>query len=85
MRAYNERLRNQLGKFTLVTSPYNSVEAHIEACDKTGQALRKISIPATEAKAALSDLDFMGINYSTIYPGLEGCARAASLRMMLEQ
>lgn len=82
---YNERLKNQLGKFTLLQSPFDSVEDHIAQSDKTGTALRKITLPATEARTALSDLDFMGINYSTIYPGLDGCARAASLRMLIEQ
>ena len=82
---YNERLKNQLGKFTLLQSPFDSVEEHIEKCDTTGTALQKITLPASEARTALSDLDFMGINYSTIYPGLDGCARAASLRMLLEQ
>jgi FRG domain-containing protein len=82
---YNERLKNQLGKFTLLQSPFDSVEEHIDKCDATGTALQKITLPASEARTALSDLDFMGINYSTIYPGLTGCARAASLRMLLEQ
>ncbi len=82
---YNERLKNQLGKFTLLKSPFDTVEDHISKCDNTGTALRKITLPASEARTALSDLDFMGINYSTIYPGLEGCARAATLRFHLEQ
>lgn len=82
---YNERLKNQLGKFTLLQSPFDSVEEHIDKCDPTGATLRKITLPATEARIALSDLDFMGINYSTIYPGLDGSARAATLRLLLEQ
>jgi hypothetical protein len=77
-------LDRQLGKFTLLQSPFDSVEDHIGKCDSTGTALRKVTLPATEARLALSDLDFMGINYSSIYPGLDGCARAASLRMLLE-
>ena len=81
---YNERLKNQLGKFTLLQSPFDTVEDHIAQADSAGTALQKITLPASEAHPALSDLDFMGINYSTIYPGLEGCARAASLRMLLE-
>jgi hypothetical protein len=82
---YNERLKNQLGKFTLLQSPFDSVNEHIDKCDRDGTALLKITLPATEAHAALSDLDFMGINYSTIYPGLDGCARAANLRVFLDQ
>jgi hypothetical protein len=82
---YNERLKNQLGKFTLLQSPFDSVDEHIDKVDPTGKTLRKIILPATEARVALSDLDFMGINYSTIYPGLDGCAHAARLRMLLEE
>jgi hypothetical protein len=82
---YNERLKNQLGKFTLLQSPFDTMDEHIDKCDKTGFALQKITLPASEAHKALSDLDFMGINYSTIFPGLDGCARAARLRMLLEQ
>ncbi|HEY1948990.1 MAG TPA: FRG domain-containing protein [Bryobacteraceae bacterium] len=82
---YNERLRTQLGKFTLLTSPFDSVEEHIDKCDTIGGTLRKIILPAAQARMALADLDFMGINYSTIYPGLDGCARAANLRMLLER
>jgi hypothetical protein len=81
---YNERLKNQLGKFTLLQSPFDSVDEHVCQCDKTGLALRKITLPAVEAQKALGDLDFMGINYSTIYPGLDGCARAARLRVLLD-
>jgi hypothetical protein len=81
---YNERLKNQLGKFTLLQSPFDSVEDHIAKCDCSETVLRKMILPAREARTALADLDFMGINYSTIYPGLEGCARAACLRMLLE-
>jgi hypothetical protein len=82
---YNERLKSQLGKFTLLQSPFDTVEDHVAQCDKTGGTLRKVTLPASEARAALSDLDFMGINYSSIYPGLDGSARAARLRMLLEQ
>ena len=82
---YNERLKAQLGKFLLLQSPFDTLEAHIQQCDSRGRPLRKIMLPATEARAALADLDFMGISYSTIYLGLDGCARAAELRVLLEQ
>ena len=82
---YNERLKNQLGKFTLLTSTHSSVEEHINHCATGANTLWKFTLPKSEAQIALSDLDFMGINYSTIYPGLDGCTRAASLRMLIEQ
>lgn len=81
---YNQRMKNQLGKFTLLQSPFDTVEQHVEQCDRSGATLRKITIPASEAHAALSDLDFMGISYSNIFLGIDGCAQAAKLRAMLE-
>jgi hypothetical protein len=82
---YNVRLKNQLGKFTLLSSPKNALEEQIAECDATSTVVQKITIPAIEARTALSDLDFMGINYSTIYPGPDGSARAARLRVVLGQ
>lgn len=82
---YNERLKNQLGKFTLLQSPFDSVDDHINQYDKTGTILTKVTLPSSIALDVIADLDFMGINYSTIYPGLEGCAMAANLRMMFDK
>jgi len=65
---YNERLRNQLGKFTLLQSPFDTVEDHVDKCDQSGTALRKITLPATEARAALSDLDWVQILHCTTVP-----------------
>lgn len=66
---YNERLKNQLGKFTRLRRPFDTLEEHLDQADKSGTALTKVMLPAREAWKALADLDFMGINYSTIYPG----------------
>jgi FRG domain len=82
---YNDRLKGQLGKFTLLSSFKNALEEQIAECDPTGTAVQKVTIPAAEARTALSDLDFMGINYSSIYPGADGSARAARLRVVLGQ
>ena len=80
----NERLRNQLGWFTLLSAPYDTLEEYVKHFDDAGKALRQFQIPGGEARRALSDLDLMGINYSRIYPGLEGCARTAQLRARWE-
>ena len=72
-----------LGTYGRDTTSMN-VEEHIDKCDAAGTTLHKVTLPATEAGVALSDPDFMSTNYSTIYPGLDGCARAAKLRLLLE-
>lgn len=81
---YNQRLKNQLGKFTYLRAPYDTLEEHVAHFDGEDSSPRRFDIPATEAYRALADLDAMGINYSTVYPGLDGAASAAKLRMLLE-
>jgi hypothetical protein len=80
----NERIRNQLGWFTLLNAPYDTLEEYVKHFDDAGKALRQFQIPAEEARRALPDIDLMGINYSRIYPGLDGCARTARLRVQWE-
>ena len=80
----NERVRNQLGWFTLLSAPYDTLEEYVKHFDDAGKALRQFHIPSSEARRALADLDLMGVNYSRIYPGLEGCARTAQLRARWE-
>jgi hypothetical protein len=81
----NDRLRNQFGWFTLLTAPYSTLEQHVSFCPDAAQALRKVTIPVSEAKLALSDLEMMGMSYSKIFPGLDGCARTAVLRTARER
>jgi FRG domain len=78
----NERVRNQLGFFTLLKAPFDSLEEYVSHFDEevAARALRQIRISATEAQRALADLELMGITYSRIYPGIEGSARTAVLR-----
>lgn len=81
---YNLRLRNQLGKFTYLRAAYDTLEDHIAHFEGEADALIRFDIPSADAKVALADLDVMGINYSTVYPGLAGAGAAAKLRMTLE-
>lgn len=81
----NLRLRTQLGWFTLLTAPYSTLEQHVSFCPDAEQALRQFRLPVTEARLALSDLEMMGMSYSKIFPGLDGCARTAVLRTAREQ
>jgi hypothetical protein len=75
--AHNERLRRQLGRFTL-QSGAKSFES------VAGASLRVAMLPATEASAALYDLALMGITYSSLFPGFDGAARSAQARVFLE-
>jgi hypothetical protein len=81
----NERLRNQLGWFTLLRAPFDTLEEYVKNFDHAEEALKQFRIPITEAKFALADLEMMGISYSRIFPGLDGCARTAQLRMSWER
>lgn len=81
---YNQRLRSQLGKFTLLQAPFDTLEEYVRHYPGEEGALTRYDIPAEQAHLALADLDAMGINYSTVYPGLDGAASAAKLRMLLE-
>ena len=79
----NDRLRSQRGRFTHLKAPYNRLETFVQQQDSPN-ALIKLLIPTVECNAAIAGLDFMGINYSTIFPGLEGAAKAASLKVFCE-
>ena len=81
----NVRLRHQAGQFTLSATPFDTLDEYLLHCQpRDGYVpLRKILIPAGSAAHALSELDAMGLHHATIYPGLEGCALAAKVRMTL--
>lgn len=81
----NDRLRNQLGWFTLLTAPYSTLEQHVSFSPDAAEALRQFTLPVSEARLALPDLEMMGMSYSRIFPGLDGCARTAVLRTAREQ
>jgi hypothetical protein len=78
----NERIRNQHGKFTYLRTPSDSLEEYVNQCESEG-ALRKYLVPVRDVAAAMSDLDSMGLNHARIYPGIEGNARAAEVRIRL--
>lgn len=83
----NPRMRNQSGKFTFNDSPQSSVESFLESVARdvrgAGAVLYKVVLPYEESRTALLDLDAMGINHASTYPGLEGSARAAKLQVRL--
>ncbi len=76
----NERLRSQLGKFTLLKTAVDSLEEYVQAFPEDDGALTQFLLPSSDALIALADLDVMGINYTRLFAGLEGCALSAALR-----
>jgi hypothetical protein len=81
----NMRLRNQNGKFTLSRTPFRSLEEYATFCSSgTAEPLIKITLPASEARAALADIDSMGISHDRVFPEIIGSALAAKMRILLE-
>lgn len=82
----NLRLRNQDGLFTLLKSPDNSLDQFVNRLGSKFQQpiLRKILVPTCDIKLALADLDSMGINFSTIYPDINGVAMYAKMKVYFD-
>lgn len=84
----NDRQKYQYGVFTLNKSPDKTIEDYAIACSRsynTEGALFKIILPSEQKSIVLSDLEMMGINYFSLYRGMEGCAKAAVLKDLLER
>jgi len=79
----NPRMRNQAGKFTLVKSAVVSLEDYVTQFTGPEVALTKLTIPASEARRALADLDAMGIKATYLFPDLSGAASSAVTRVTL--
>jgi len=80
----NERLRKQAGWFTLSQTPSRSLVEYAQSFTNAGDALRCVTIPSSEARLAIPDLDLMGINHSNLFDDLEGRARSAVTRSLLQ-
>jgi hypothetical protein len=80
---FNQRLRNQRGKFTRLKATYDSLEEYVDSIPEAKNSLIKYLLPVSDARTALADLDLMGINHSSIFPDLTGCAWATNLRMSI--
>lgn len=79
----NERLQKQAGWFTLSRTSSKTLVDYFKSFPDAGDALRQITLPATEAQYAIPDLDLMGINHGSMFPELEGRARSAVTRTLL--
>jgi hypothetical protein len=80
----NQRLWNQEGRFSLSRTPFSCLEDYVTSSDTDDMALRKMILPVSEARQALSDLDSMGINHFRVYPEVVGCALAAKMQALLD-
>ena len=79
----NLRLRNQEGWFTLSKTPFESLEEYVNNFDDLNEpALIKIHLPLSDSLGALADLDSMGINYSKVYPEIEGLVKSSIFKTM---
>lgn len=80
----NERQKYQYGIFTRNQTINNTLEEYVEECSKrcnVDGALYKITLPTSERGSVLHDLEMMGINYYSLFRGLEGCAKEAVLKV----
>lgn len=80
----NVRMRNQGGRFTLCRARIDTLEEYVDRF-ATGTALTKCVLPADAAARALPDLDAMGITGLEMFPGLDGAARLATMRAILNE
>jgi len=77
----NTRIRVQQGKFTLQRTPEQTLDEYAIRYEDP-LALRKVIVPANEARKVIADLDSMGINHDSVYRDLDGIARATFFRML---
>jgi hypothetical protein len=79
----HDRLRNQQGWFSLSNTPFKTLEEYVNYADKTGNALRKITLPGEIAADALAELDLMNINYATLFGDTASKAKEAVSKALI--
>jgi hypothetical protein len=75
------RIRNQGGVFTVCVGTVGSLEEYHNQAAPRQPALYQFSVPREQATIALRDLNAMDINHARLFPGYDGCVRAARLRI----
>ncbi|MBE1529297.1 hypothetical protein GGC65_003753 [Sphingopyxis sp. OAS728] len=80
---WNPRIKNQFGKFTYLKNPVSSLDEYVAQFEQGEVSLTKYTIPTRDFRVAMAELDSMGLSHARIYPGLEGYARAAEVRVTL--
>lgn len=81
----NNRLVSQSGLFLQKPSGVSVEGLVAEYCTNNTRApvLAKITLPVKERESVLNNLLAMNISYSTIYPGIEGAALHAKMKLQL--
>ncbi len=86
---FNYRMKNQIGHFTLSTHTEDSIEdfdTSIIKSTKIDDLLWKLNLPIpTDISNILEDLELMGINYSTVYPDIQGYIEESILKSGLSK
>lgn len=80
----NPRLRRQLGRFTLLRAPFDTLEEYVSHFPEEKAALTQYLIPAADIRIAMAELEMMGITHTQLFSDLDGAARAARLRTVLQ-
>ena len=80
----NTKLKNQSGCFSVNTSEFLALDEYVVANDHPEPLLIKVTVPLSEARKALLDLDLMGISADRLFDTLEGKAKAAYLDIMVK-
>jgi FRG domain len=80
--AINTRLRRQMGYFTYAPSFDRPLDEWAEAAAGSGVPLTCFSLPATQSRDALLDLELMGLDASRLFPGLDGVAQTTLMRVL---
>lgn len=76
----NPRAGPQQSEFTLTN--VDDIENHVVAVEHAMNTryLQAIDIPTSERDEVLADLDLMGLNHATLFPGLDGTCRSMRLK-----
>jgi len=82
----NSRQRNQAGLFTQLLTDDESLDAYAECRGReVFETMLCMTIPAGEQRFILDDLNWMGIDYRSIYPGLTGIVKHILARYQLSE
>jgi hypothetical protein len=83
--ALESEIRNQFGRFTYLRTADDNLEEYVGHFEADEVNLKQYGIPVRDFRRAMSELDAMGLTHARIYPGLEGNARAAEVRVTLRR
>lgn len=84
----NTHQKSQNGLFTMLKTTEISLEDYVNSCEQKGydtfNSLIKIVLPINDKPNALEDLELMGINYTSLFSGMESCANSAILKTTID-